>query len=48
VEQAHKTLLDGEKKNIYLRIMREARDRATFEREKENKKREKNGQLLLD
>lgn len=39
VEQAHKTLLDSEKKKVYLRIMREAKERAIFEREKENKRR---------
>jgi DnaJ family protein C protein 8 len=30
VEQAHKTLIDPEKKKVYLRIMREAMDRAQF------------------
>lgn len=34
VEQSHKTLLDGEKKKVYLRIMREGKERAIFERNK--------------
>jgi DnaJ family protein C protein 8 len=47
VEQAHKTLNDPDKRKVYLRIMREARDKTEFERDKENKKRIKNGQLPL-
>ena len=46
IEQAHKTLMDPEKKKVYLRVMREAKERATFERERENKKREKNEQVV--
>jgi heptaprenylglyceryl phosphate synthase len=30
IEQSHKTLLDPEKKKVYQRIMREAKERATF------------------
>jgi DnaJ homolog subfamily C member 8 len=47
VEQAHKTLCDPDKRKVYLRIMHEARERTEFEREKENKRRAKNGQLSL-
>ena len=47
LEQAHKTLNEPEKKKVYLRIMKEAKERTEFEREKENKKRLKNGQLPL-
>lgn len=43
VEQANKTLLDPEKRKVYQRIMREARERVEYERKKENKKREKLG-----
>ena len=34
IEQSHKTLVDPHKKKVYLRIMREAKERPTFEREK--------------
>jgi DnaJ family protein C protein 8 len=47
VEQAHKTLCDPDKRKVYLRIMHEAKERTEFEREKENKRRAKNGQLAL-
>lgn len=47
VEQSNKTLMDPQKRKVYLRIMREARERTEFEREKQNKKRVKNGQLPL-
>ena len=47
IEQAHKTLLDPTKKQVYLRIMKEAKDRTLFEREKENKKRNRSGQPPL-
>eukprot|EP01016_Furgasonia_blochmanni_P047808 TRINITY_DN705_c0_g2_i1.p1 TRINITY_DN705_c0_g2~~TRINITY_DN705_c0_g2_i1.p1 ORF type:complete len:220 (-),score=59.30 TRINITY_DN705_c0_g2_i1:755-1414(-) len=43
VEQAYKTLIDPEKKKIYQRIMREARERTEYERKKENKRRQKLG-----
>ena len=39
VEQAYKTLMDMEKRKVYLRIMREAKERTEFERTKENKRR---------
>jgi DnaJ family protein C protein 8 len=39
VESAYKTLIDTEKKKIYQRIMREARERVEFERKKENLRR---------
>ena len=42
-EQAYKTLQDVEKRKIYQRVMREARERVTFDREKENKRRAKAG-----
>ena len=47
VEQAQKTLVDPEKRKVYLRIMREAKERTEFERDRENRKRIKNGQLPL-
>lgn len=43
VEQAFKTLMDPEKRKVYQRIMREARERVEYERKKENKRREKMG-----
>ncbi len=43
VEQAYKTLMDAEKRKVYQRIMREARERTEYERKKENKRREKAG-----
>jgi len=43
VESAYKTILDMDKRKIYLRIMREAKERTEYERSKENKKRVKLG-----
>ena len=43
VEQAYKTLIDPEKKKVYIRIMKEAKERTEFERSKENKRRQKIG-----
>ncbi len=43
LKQANETLADPEKRKIYIRIMREARERTEYERTKENKKREKLG-----
>ena len=43
LEQAYKTLLDPEKRKVYQRVMREARERVEFERGKDNKKRKKAG-----
>ncbi|KAL4491774.1 hypothetical protein ABPG72_006029 [Tetrahymena utriculariae] len=43
VDKAYKTLCDSEKRKIYTRIMKEAKERTAFEREKENKKRLKSG-----
>ena len=43
VDKAYKTLIDPEKKKIYMRIMKEAKERTEFEREKESKRRVKNG-----
>lgn len=37
VEKAYKDLIDPERRRIYQRIMREARERVEYEREKENK-----------
>lgn len=45
VEQAYKTLMDPEKRKVYQRIMREARERVDYERKKENKRREKMGEF---
>lgn len=43
VDKAYKTLMDPEKRKIYMRIMKEAKERTEFERDKDNKKRVKNG-----
>ena len=43
VEQSYKTLLDGEKRKIFQKIMREAWERTEYDRERENKKRVKAG-----
>ena len=43
LETGYKTLLDPEKRKVYQRIMREARERVEYERNKENKRREKKG-----
>jgi len=43
LEQAQKTLLDPEKRKVFQRVMREARERVEFERGKENKRRKKAG-----
>lgn len=40
LESAYKTLQDQEKKHIYQRIMREAKERVDFDRKKENRRRE--------
>lgn len=47
VDKAYKTLKDPEKRQIYIRIMREARERVEYERSKENDKRKKEGKQLL-
>ena len=47
VEQSYKTLLDNEKKKIYQKIMREAWERTEYERQRENKRREKAHMSLL-
>lgn len=47
LEQAHKTLLDPEKRRIYQRVMREAKERVEYERKKENKRRTDLGQEIL-
>lgn len=39
LEQAYKTLMDPEKKRMYQRVMREARDRVEVVRRKENMRR---------
>jgi DnaJ family protein C protein 8 len=43
LETAYKTLLDPEKKKIFQRIYREAKERVELERKQENKKRLKRG-----
>ena len=43
IETAYKTLLDGEKKKVYQRVMREARERVDLERRQENRRRELKG-----
>ena len=39
LEQAYKTLMDPDKKRMYQRVMREARDRVEVMRRKENQRR---------
>jgi len=43
LEQAYKTLMDHEKRRIYQRVMREAKERVEYERKKENLKRKEIG-----
>ena len=43
IEQAYKTLRDPDKRKIYQRVMREARERVEYERDTENKRRKKLG-----
>mmetsp|Transcript_2802 Transcript_2802/g.2626 ORF Transcript_2802/g.2626 Transcript_2802/m.2626 type:complete len:129 (+) Transcript_2802:151-537(+) len=43
LEQAYKTLIDPEKRRIYQRVMREAKERVEYERKKENKRRQDMG-----
>ena len=40
LEQAYKQLMDPEKRRIYQRVMREAKERVEYERKKENARRE--------
>mmetsp|Transcript_26326 Transcript_26326/g.30444 ORF Transcript_26326/g.30444 Transcript_26326/m.30444 type:complete len:170 (-) Transcript_26326:32-541(-) len=47
MEKAYKNLMDNDKRHIYQRIIREAKERVEYEREKENKKRAKEGKELL-
>ena len=47
VQKAYKVLMDPDKRRLYQRIMREARERVELERERENKKRRKEGKELL-
>jgi DnaJ family protein C protein 8 len=44
VDQSYKTLVDPEKRKVYIRVMREAREKAEYDRNKENKRRAKFGQ----
>ena len=39
LEQAYKTLMDPEKRRLYQRVMREAKERVEYERKKENLRR---------
>ena len=39
LEQAYKQLMDPEKRRIYQRVMREAKERVEYERKKENARR---------
>jgi len=43
LEQAYKTLMDPEKRRMYQRVMREARDRVEMARRKENIRRSAKG-----
>ena len=47
LEQAYKQLLDPEKRRIYQRVMREAKERVEHERKKENARRASIGLDLL-
>ncbi len=47
MEKAYKLLMDPDKKRLYQRIMREARERVEIERTRENKKRKKEGKAPL-
>jgi DnaJ-class molecular chaperone len=47
LEHAYRTLLDPEKRKVYQRIMREARERTEVERKTENKRRKKIGKQYL-
>ena len=47
VEQANKTLMDVDKRRMYQRVMREARDRVEVARRKENIRRAAKGQEEL-
>lgn len=47
IDNAYKLLMNPDKRRIYQRIMREAKERVEYEREKENKKRAKEGKELL-
>lgn len=47
VDSAYKMLMNPDKRRIYQRIMREAKERVEYEREKENKRRAKEGKELL-
>jgi DnaJ family protein C protein 8 len=47
IEQSYKTLLDPEKRKVFQKIMREAWERTEYDRQKENKRREKVGQCLI-
>ena len=44
LEQAYKQLMDPEKRRIYQRVMREAKERVEYERKKENARRQALGQ----
>jgi DnaJ family protein C protein 8 len=39
IDQAYKLLQDQDKRKVYVRIMREAREKTEYERVKENKRR---------
>ena len=39
LESAYKTLMDADKRRMYQRVMREARERVEFTRNKENARR---------
>jgi DnaJ family protein C protein 8 len=39
MEQAYKTLLDADKRKVFQRVYREAKERVTLDREKENRRR---------
>lgn len=43
IDQSYQTVMDVEKRKIYVRVMNEAKSRTEYEREKENAKRKKLG-----
>jgi len=47
LDKAYKELLDGEKRKMFQRVMREAKERVDYDRLRENKRRGANGIPLL-
>mmetsp|Transcript_23023 Transcript_23023/g.16352 ORF Transcript_23023/g.16352 Transcript_23023/m.16352 type:complete len:130 (+) Transcript_23023:115-504(+) len=47
LDQAYKTLLNVDKRRMYQRVMREAKERVEYQRKKENQRRQAQGQDAL-